>query len=100
MGHRHAYDADAPPVRRRAVSGQGAPNRVSAHSVIGDAVTVDAIDEAHGTVTVKAADASTETVKARNPQNLRRLKVGDELVISIYRAIAISLAKESGAGAS
>jgi hypothetical protein len=63
-------------------------------------VTVDGIDEAHGTVTVKAADGSTETVKARNPQNLKRLKVGDELVISIYRAIAISLAKESGAGAS
>jgi len=63
-------------------------------------VTVDGIDEAHGTVTLKAADGSTETVKARNPQNLKRLKVGDELVISIYRAIAISLAKESGAGAS
>jgi hypothetical protein len=63
-------------------------------------VTVDGIDEAHGTVTVKAPDGSTETVKARNPQNLKRLKVGDELVISIYRAIAISLAKESGAGAS
>jgi hypothetical protein len=63
-------------------------------------VTVDRIDEAHGTVTVKAADGSTETVKARNPQNLKRLKVGDELVISIYRAIAISLAKESSAGAS
>jgi hypothetical protein len=63
-------------------------------------VTVDGIDEAHGTVTLKAADGSTETVKARNPQNLKRVKVGDELVISIYRAIAISLAKESGAGAS
>jgi len=63
-------------------------------------VTVDGIDEANGTVTVKAADGSTETVKARNPQNLKRLKVGDELVISIYRAIAISLAKEQGGGAS
>jgi len=63
-------------------------------------VTVDGIDEANGTVTVKAADGSTETVKARNPQNLKRLKVGDELVISIYRAIAISLAKEPGGGAS
>jgi len=63
-------------------------------------VTVDEIDKANGTVTVKAADGTTETVKARNPQNLKRLKVGDELVISLYRGIAISLAKESGPGAS
>ena len=63
-------------------------------------VTVTAIDEANGTVTVKAADGTTETVKARHPQYLKRLKVGDELVISLYRGIAISLAKESGGGAS
>ncbi len=63
-------------------------------------VTVDAIDEANGTVTVKAPDGTTETVKPRNPQNLKRLKVGDELVIGIYRAIAVSLEKKSGSGAS
>jgi hypothetical protein len=63
-------------------------------------VTVEAIDEANGTVTVKATDGTTKTVKARNPQNLKRLKVGDELVISLYRGVAISLGKESGAGAS
>jgi hypothetical protein len=63
-------------------------------------VTVDAIDQANGTVTVKAADGTTQTVKARNPQNLKRLKVGDELVVVNYRAVAISLRKESGGGAS
>ena len=63
-------------------------------------VSVEAIDQANGTVTVKAADGTTETVKARNPQNLKRLKVGDQLVIGISRAIAISLEKESGSGAS
>jgi hypothetical protein len=42
-------------------------------------VTVDAIDDANGIVTVKAADGTTQTVKARNPQNLKQLKVGDEL---------------------
>jgi hypothetical protein len=47
-------------------------------------------------VTVKAADGTTQTVKARNPQNLKLLKVGDELVIGLYRAVAISLQKESG----
>jgi hypothetical protein len=63
-------------------------------------VTVDAIDEANKTVTVKAPDGTTETVKARHPQALKQLKVGDELVISLYQGIAISLRKESGAGAS
>jgi hypothetical protein len=59
-------------------------------------VTVDKINEADGTVTVKAADGTTQTVKARDPQNLKQLNVGDELVISTYQAIAISLQKQSG----
>jgi hypothetical protein len=63
-------------------------------------VTVDAIDEANQTVTVKAGDGTTETVKARYPQALKRLKVGDELVISLYRGVAVSLQKESAAAAS
>jgi hypothetical protein len=63
-------------------------------------VTVAAIDQANGTVTVKAADGTTETVKARNPHNLKLIKVGDELVIVRYKAMAISLQKQSGGGAS
>lgn len=65
-------------------------------------VSVEAIDEAGGTVTVKSADGTSETVKPRNPQNLKRLKVGDQLVVGISRAVAISLEKEpaSGTGAS
>lgn len=63
-------------------------------------VTVDAIDEAKGTVTVKAPDGTVETVKARNPQNLKRIKVGDELVVSISRAVGITLEKETMSGAS
>jgi hypothetical protein len=63
-------------------------------------VSVQAIDEANGTVTVKAPDGTTETVKPRNPQNLKRLKVGDQLVIGISRAIGIALEKESASGAS
>ena len=59
-------------------------------------VTVEAINEADGTVTVKATDGTTQTVKARNRKNLKLLKVGDELVISLYRAIAISLQKQPG----
>ncbi len=59
-------------------------------------VSVVAIDQAKGTITVKGSDEAVETVKARYPQKLKLLKVGDELVVSLWRGIAISLEKESG----
>jgi hypothetical protein len=58
-------------------------------------VTVDAIDEPNGTVTIKAPDGTTETVKARDPQNLKLIKVGDVLVVTVARALAVSLQKAS-----
>ena len=58
-------------------------------------VSVAAIDEANGTVAIKAPDGTVEKVKARDPKNLKLLKVGDDLVVTLDRAIAISLAKES-----
>ena len=60
-------------------------------------VTVNAVDDANETVTVKAADGSTETVKPRNSQTLKRLKDGDQLLTTFHRGIAISLRPESGA---
>ncbi len=59
-------------------------------------LTVAAIDRANGTVTVKGPDGTTETVRARNPKNLNRLHVGEELVVTVSRATAIALEKESG----
>jgi len=63
-------------------------------------VTVEAIDGANGTVTVKAADGTTKTVKAPHPEMLNQIKAGDQLVIELYQAIAISLQKQSAGGAS
>jgi hypothetical protein len=77
----------------------GAPGGSRA-SLITIPVTVDAIDEANGTVTIKASDGSTETVKPKNRQTLKRLKVGDELVINLYHGVAVSLRPESGGRAS
>jgi hypothetical protein len=57
-------------------------------------VTVEATDEANGTVTVKAADGTTTTVKARHPEMLKQIKAGDQLVIVQYQAIALSLQKQ------
>jgi hypothetical protein len=58
-------------------------------------VTVTDVDLANGTVTVKGPDGSEEKVKARNPQLLKHVKAGDELVISISRATAIAIDKEA-----
>jgi len=57
-------------------------------------VTVESIDEANGTVTVKAADGTTKTVMAQHPEMLKQIKAGDQLVLALYRAIAISLQKQ------
>jgi hypothetical protein len=51
------------------------------------------VDKANGTVTIKGSDGSVETVKAKDPNVLSRLKVGDDLVITASRATAISLEK-------
>ena len=57
-------------------------------------LTVEAIDEANGTVTLKAPDGTDERVKARDPKNLKRVKVGDELVVTLERAVGVSIEKE------
>jgi hypothetical protein len=58
-------------------------------------VSVVAIDQANGTATVKAPDGTTQTVKARDPNNLKLLKAGDELVVTHAEAEAISLEQSS-----
>ena len=60
-------------------------------------VTVAEIDAANGTVTIKGPDGSTEKVKPRDPRVLKRLKVGDELVVTVTRATAIAIDKEAAA---
>lgn len=59
-------------------------------------VTVVSIDSAHGAVTIKAPDGTVEKVKARNPQNLKLIKPGDQLVVTLSRAVAVSLEKKAG----
>jgi Cu/Ag efflux protein CusF len=58
-------------------------------------VTVEEVDQANGTVTLKGPDGSVEKVKARDPKNLQHLKAGDELIVTISRVTAIAIDKES-----
>ena len=63
-------------------------------------VSVVAIDQANGTATAKAPDGTTETVKARDPKNLKLLKAGDELVVTLAEAQAVALEKAGASGGS
>jgi Cu/Ag efflux protein CusF len=53
--------------------------------------TIDAIDKAAGTVTLRAPEGETTTIKARNPQNLERVAVGDLVEITYTEGVAISV---------
>jgi Cu/Ag efflux protein CusF len=56
-------------------------------------VTVVAIDKKAQTVTIKGPSGDTETIKARDPKNLAKLKAGDLVEVTYTRALAISLDK-------
>jgi len=53
--------------------------------------TITAIDLANGTVTLTGPGGNSQTIKARNPDNLKRVKVGDLVDITYTEAVAISV---------
>ena len=67
--------------------------------VVGQQVTITAtivaIDKKAHTVTIKGPEGNTETVKARDPKNLDKVKVGDLVEITYTRALAIALDKST-----
>jgi Cu/Ag efflux protein CusF len=54
-------------------------------------VTLQAIDMAVPSVTIKAEDGSTMSFKVEDTKNLTRFKVGDKVQITYTRALAISV---------
>lgn len=61
--------------------------------------TITGIDKKAQTVTIKGPEGHTETVKARDPKNLDKIKVGDLVEITYTQALVISLDKPAKAGA-
>jgi len=57
--------------------------------------SVERIDEAYQEVTLKGPDGSLETIMVTDPEYLKRIKVGDQVVITRIQALALSLNKES-----
>ena len=55
--------------------------------------TITAINKTAHTVTIKGPNGNTETVKAQDPKNLDRVKVGDMVEITYAQALAVSLDK-------
>jgi hypothetical protein len=53
--------------------------------------TVEAIDKDQQLVTLKGAGGESKTVKARNPDNLEKVKVGDKVMISYTTVLGISV---------
>ena len=54
-------------------------------------VTVEAIDKDQQLVTLKGAGGESKTVKANNPDNLEKVKVGDKVMISYTTVLGISV---------
>jgi len=55
--------------------------------------TIEAIDKKARTVTIKGPEGNSVTVKARDPKNLDKVKVGDNVEITYTEALVISLDK-------
>jgi len=55
--------------------------------------TIVGIDKKAHTATIKGPEGNVVTVKARDPKNLDKVKVGDNVEITYTEALAISLAK-------
>ena len=57
-------------------------------------VVVEAIDNEKGTVTVKGPAGNSKTVKARNPDNLNKIVVGDKIRVTYTEALAVKVTQE------
>lgn len=58
-------------------------------------VTIEAIDTEHNLVTLKTAEGVSKTVAPRNPDNLKRVKVGDRVMITYTAALGISVTEKT-----
>jgi len=69
----------------------GAKPGAAAKSELAFVATVEAIDKDAETVDLKGPEGNTKTVKVNDPANLDKVAVGDELLITLTRAIAVTV---------
>jgi hypothetical protein len=58
--------------------------------------TISAINKRKKTVDLRGPDGVVETVNVANPANLKHVKVGDDIVVTLSKVVAISLDQEPG----
>jgi hypothetical protein len=59
--------------------------------------TITAINREENTIDLKGVNGSIETVPVANPANLQQIQVGEEIVIRLTQAVAISLDQDTAA---
>lgn len=57
-------------------------------------VVIEAIDKEMGTATVKGPSGESKTVKARNPDNLNKVAIGDKVSVTYTEALAIEVTEK------
>lgn len=70
----------------------GGRTSIGKHRLVAE---VERIDRAEQEITLKGPDGSIETIMVANPDELSRLKVGDQVVVGHARALALSIKKSS-----
>ncbi len=60
-------------------------------------VTIETIDLENDLVTIKGEDGELETVAPRHPENLKKVKVGDKVMITYTEAIGFSVTEKPAA---
>ena len=60
-------------------------------------VVIEAIDLEDETVTLKNAEGVSKTVVARNPENLKKVSVGDKVMITFTEAVAMTVTEKPAA---
>jgi len=82
-----AAEASASPAKTGVKPNAAASQRITI------VATIEAIDEATQHVTLRGPEGRSFEVKARNPANLKKVKVGDVVRITYTEAVAISVRK-------
>jgi len=72
----------------------GEAPRKGAHRRLEFVASVARIDPANQEVTLKGPDGSEETVMVENPETLNRVKVGDQIVITLSQGMALSIVRD------
>ena len=74
-------------------SGKAAPGEKPAAAAVSEmtvVVVIEAIDKENEQVTLKGPQGNSKIVKGRNPENLKKVVVGDKVIITYTEAIAIN----------